>query len=445
MTLEKVQYFIEQENLFFIEKDKILLGVSGGMDSVVMVALMHQMGVDFSIAHCNFQLRGDDSVADAQFVEALAKKYDTKFYLANFDTTSFQAIHKISTQEAARQLRYEWLEKIRQEFDYQYLAVGHHADDNIETMLHNFAKGCGLSGLRAMLPKREAIVRPLLCLSRAEIEEFAKQNLVEHREDASNLSDKYTRNKIRHHVVPPLRSINPNLSQVSVKTFQILRESEFLMNCAVETFRQEYVVTNLQSTVIQLDRLKKNPAAATLLYEFLKSFGFNNSQVTQMLANENSGKVFFTATHKALIDRGKLWIETPTDEKELTFSLAEDDTLLRTTKFYLATFSFENKGYTIGEDNWEAALDFERLTFPLTIRHWKSGDYFFPLGMKGKKQKLQDYFSNKKMSNFDKEKVWIVESGGQICWVVGHRIDERFKIAARTNLIYKIKFGTLGS
>ncbi len=443
MIERSVKKFVESQKLFSIDDDVLLLAVSGGIDSMVLIDIVTALKVRFSIAHCNFQLRGEESDADQKLVANTAQRLGVPFHTVSFDTAAYKKQEKFSTQQAARILRYEWLEKIRQEFDYQYIATAHHADDSVETFIYNFSKGCGLKGLLGIAPKNNRIIRPFSEITKRQILDFADEHKTDFREDASNISDDYTRNKIRHHVTPVLQTINPQFSETSVDNFQRLRDAYFLMNEAIKKLEQEFVKKNSQQTVIQLDSLKKNPASATLLFHFLEPFGFNNQQTEQMLITPNNGAEFYSVAHKAIVDRGNLLVQSNNAPSGMIYEIKEDDTLFRCSEFYLAAMIFENNGLAFEEDPFSACLDLDKLQFPLLVRHWQSGDYFTPLGMKGKKQKLQDFFSNQKLSNFEKEKVWILESDGKIAWVIGYRIDERFKITNTTQSVCKIKFGDL--
>lgn len=443
----QMQHFITQFQSFITEKElfvsdeKVLLAVSGGVDSVVLCHLFFQAKFNFGIAHCNFQLRGEDSDADEQFAKKLAENFRVPFFSTRFETQQFAKTHKLSIQMAARDLRYEWLEKIRQSNDFQWIATAHHLNDSIETFFYNFAKGTGIRGLHGIPLKNRKIIRPLLFSTKQAILDFASAHDIAYREDASNEKDTYARNKIRHHIIPTLKALNPDFERTAAQNLQHIRAAEFLYDFAIAHLRKEIVIESENTLQIDLTKLSNyQTAASTLLFEWLKPYHFNADQIVQMLTAE-IGALFYSTTHKLLVDRNLLIIEmissiSPTE----TFLIPAD-----THKFEsnVAMLTFE---YKIGQPNafpddlFIVYLDAEKLHFPLTLRHWRAGDVFYPLGLSGNSQKLQDFFSNNKLSRFVKDRVWILESNGAICWVVGYRIDEHFKITPQTKDYFSIQF-----
>ncbi|MEZ4962451.1 MAG: tRNA lysidine(34) synthetase TilS [Saprospiraceae bacterium] len=422
--------------------DKVLLATSGGVDSMVMCHLFRRAGLPFAVAHCNFQLRAAASDQDEQFVRQMAVSLGVPFFCQRFDTVAFSNLGKISIQEAARKLRYEWLEKTRQDAGCAYIATAHHLDDSIETVLFNFSKGCGIRGLHGILPKQGNLIRPLLFATKKELLAFAQGEEIGFREDASNLTDKYSRNLIRHHAVPVFEKINPSFQRSAEKTIARLLEVESLYDFVLDKIREDVLEPNGPDWKIHLAKLAHYPALPTVLYELLHPFGFNSDQAVQILQSIDNqpGKMFFSPDWQLLVDRFLLILSKGEKHGGViripsiqAGSIALADGLLQVELVDGPPSGFSKK-------NNEAWLDYGKITFPLTLRHWQPGDSFCPLGMGGKHQKLQDFFSNNKLDRFEKERIWLLESGGEICWVVGHRLDERFKVAQKTEKCLVARF-----
>lgn len=436
--------YIKKEKLF-AKTDTILLTVSGGIDSVVMSELFHQAGLKFGIAHCNFQLRGKESDGDENFVEALAEKYNVKFHSVAFDTSTFAKKNKLSIQVAARQLRYEWFEEIRMQFDYSFIATAHHQNDAIETVLINIVRGTGIAGLHGILPKQNKIIRPLLFTNKEQIELFAKKNKLKFREDSSNDSDKYVRNKIRHTIIPVLKEINPNLENSFTESIQNLRAVELIYKNEIDNKRKIIIREENGISTFSISELKKLAPIEPYLFEFLHPFGFNSSTIQEITDSLKSisGKQFFSATHRLIKDRDFLFVESRKPEvgsRETKKTLVkEKETKLNLGELKL-TFKAQAKSPNtqLHSHNSIATIDFDKLKFPLEIRKWEKGDIFYPLGMKGKK-KLSDFFIDKKLSIPEKENTWLLVSDNKIVWVIGLRMDERFKITDKTKKIYSIQ------
>ena len=432
--------YIQKEKLFN-KTENILLTVSGGIDSIVMCELFHKAGLKFGIAHCNFQLRGKESDVDELFVEELAEKYNAQFHSVTFDTSSFAKKNKLSIQVAARELRYQWFEEIRTQFCYKYIATAHHQDDSIETFFINLIRGTGISGLHGILPKQGKIIRPLLFFTKNEIENFAKKNKLKHREDSSNASDKYTRNKIRHQIIPVLKELNPNFESTIISDIERLKAVEFIYKREIVQTFSKIVKQEKNGISISIEGLKKLNPVSTYLYEFLKSFQFNATTVEEIIAalEGESGKQFLSSTHRLVKDREFLLIEevqsiksqgssTPVlkNQKELTLNNLH-------LKFKLGNWNSE-----IPRSLSFVAFDLDKLEFPLEIRKWEKGDIFYPLGMKGKK-KVSDFFIDKKLSLIQKENTWLLTSKGKIFWIIGLRMDDRFKVTEKTKKIYFVE------
>ena len=415
---------------------RILLAVSGGMDSCVLAAAFHEMGIDFGMAHCNFQLRGEESNEDEALVKSLATKYNAPFYTTRFDTQQYVTQKKVSIQVAARELRYTWLESIRATHKYDYIATAHHLNDNIETVVHNFIKGTGIKGLRGMQVKQNKIIRPLLAVSRAEIEAFQKEHQLHYREDSSNASDKYTRNKIRHHLLPLIAAINPGFEGGFVERLKIFGEIEGLFETRMSRVEKQLFQQRGADVYIPIRLLMKQSNRRSLLFEYLQPHGYNAAQVDDMLdaLQGDAGKQFLTTTARLIKDRQFLILTT--NKSDFTTTLVHGDDKVITLPNHKIEIRLEDaSAVTIKKDKSYAYLDADKLEFPLVLRNWKMGDYFYPFGMKLKKQKVSKYFKDHKIPVHEKERVWILESNQKMVWLVGERIDERYKVTVGTKRV----------
>lgn len=439
--------YIKKEELFS-PSEKILLAVSGGIDSVVMCELFHKANLNFGIAHCNFQLRGVESDEDELFVEKLAEKYAVPFHRVSFDTSVHAKKNKLSIQVAARQLRYNWFEEVRKQFTYKFIATAHHRGDSIETFFINLIRGTGISGLHGILPKQGKIIRPLLFTNKNEIELFSKKNQLKYREDSSNSSDKYVRNKIRHQVIPVLKELNPNLEGTINNDIQHLRDVEIIFKKEIENKRTKIVKQEKNNLTISIEKLKKLFPCPIYLFEFLKPYNFNSTVVNEIIESldAESGKQFFSETHRLIKDREFLIIEPKiyskvgsSNSNAKIIRIEENQKKITCTDFQLSFSSeIQNPKSRIIKSPSVACLDFEKLEFPLEIRKWEKGDFFYPLGMKGKKL-VSDFFIDKKLSLSQKENIWLLTSKGKTVWIIGQRIDDRFKITDKTLKIYFVK------
>ena len=436
--LQKVKTLLAEHSIDLSRK-RTLLAVSGGMDSVVMVALFHQLGFDFGIAHCNFQLRAEESDGDEALVRALAHHYRVPFFHTRFDTTAYTQEKNVSTQVAARELRYDWFEQIRSTNRYDYIATAHHINDNIETVLHNFVKGTGIKGLRGMLVKRDRLIRPMLSLRREDIEAFRQEHQLDYREDSSNVSDKYTRNKIRHHLIPLIEEINPGFEAGFADRLKVFADLETLyQNKLLKTNKQLFEQRG-GDVYIPIRKLKKLSDKRTILFEYLQPKGFTISQVDDILSvlDSESGKQFLSPTTRIIKDRQFL-ILTELSQTDFTAVMIQADH--RSVQLPDANIMIEvSERVSIKKDKAYAYLDIDKLEFPLILRKWKKGDYFYPFGMAMKKKKLSKYFKDQKIPIHEKETIWILESGKKIAWIAGERIDERFKVTRQTKSVMTIK------
>lgn len=436
--LKQFQSFLEKEQLF-TAKDHVLLAVSGGMDSMAMVYLFQQAGFQFGMAHCNFQLRGIESDGDEAFVAEQAQKLNIPFHSIRFDTNKEAQQQKTSTQIVARTLRYQWFEDLRQTHHYTHIATAHHLNDSLETVLLNLTKGCGIKGLHGIPIQQAHVIRPLLFARREDIQAFVQDQEVPYREDASNASTKYQRNLIRHKVIPNLKAINPSLEGTFRQTLDHLRDTEMLFNEMIQQYRSKITKQAEGRFLIEKHALHHHPAKHTLLYELLEPYGFNGAQISQLFQSfEQIGITFSSASHQLLVDRDFIVVRSKNTRKE-NFKLVKENTKNTTLNNQAFEFNYCDKStYALNQPANTALLDYDQLVFPLTLRYWKEGDRFQPLGMNGQSKKLQDFFSDLKLSRFEKEEVMILESAGKICWIVGYRLDERFKITEETNKVLKI-------
>lgn len=435
--LERFLHFVSEHNLHH-SREPVLLAISGGVDSVVLLDLAQRAGWPVGIAHCNFQLRGAASDGDEDFVRDLGEAFDLPVYVEVFDTKKEAAQRGVSIQMAARDLRYTWLEKIRRREGYELIATAHHLDDSVETVLYNFAKGTGIRGLHGIPVRREAIIRPLLFAAKEEVEAHARSLELPFREDASNATDDYARNKIRHHVVPVLRELNPGFLATAATNLERFRQVEYLYELALERIREELAEEQGERMTINLERLLHYyRAAPTILYELLHPYGFHPGQVAQILdsTTRQPGALFFTESHQLVVDRETLILDARIfDIEEKLYYIADGIEIVHLPGGRLEIAYKEGRPETFPSDPNRTFLDAELLTFPLRLRHWRPGDYFCPLGMQGRRQKIQDFFTNKKIHRLDKDRIWLLETHhGEICWVVGHRLDERFKISPQTS------------
>lgn len=432
--LQKFIQYIKSENLF-TAKHKLLVAVSGGNDSMALCELLKEAGYTFAVAHCNFTLRGAESDGDATFVEGYCLKNKIKFYYNSFDTASYAAKKKISTQMAARELRYTWFEELIKKNKYDYLLTAHHLNDNIETFFINLVRGSGISGLKGIIPKTGKKVRPLLFATRDEIESYVRQKGVLYREDSSNVEDKYLRNRIRHHLIPELKILNPSFEQTFSSEIDILQQVNKLVLAEAEKKKKTLVQSKKGLCKIDIEKLKRSGSPKLFLYEILKDFGFNSAQSAGIYEGLDglTGKMFFSETHQLVKDRKHLLVRDKTEvEEEEVAIYKKTDKIKQPVQLEISYYKIK-KGEEIKIPALKhiAYLDADRLKFPMKITRWQNGDRFVPLGM-WQAKKLSDFFVSEKMSLFDKDNQWILRNKEAIVWVIGRRIDDRFKITAAT-------------
>jgi tRNA(Ile)-lysidine synthase len=419
----------------FLQGKKMLLAVSGGLDSMVLVHLFQKLNYEIVVAHCNFQLRGLESFGDQQFVQEYSNMNAIPFVFTQFDTEAFATDFKVSTQVAARELRYSWFYEQIEIQNADYILTAHHADDNLETFIINLSRGTGLDGLIGIPAQNEKVIRPLLSFSRQEIEEYAVANKIEWREDSSNASDKYLRNKIRHHLIPILKELNPTFISSFEKTQSFLKEAQGLVDDAAIMVYQQVAREEGEDIYFDLTQLLQLPNYSAYLYQWLKEFGFTAWEDIYDLVTSQSGKQVFAPEFRLIKDRDCLILsplKLHSDQQEYPI-----ESIQSKVNFPLKLdFSVVNAIESIS--NSTIFVDYEKLEFPLVLRHWREGDVFQPFGMEGKSKKVSKLFKDEKLSVVDKESTWLLCSTNQVVWVVGIRQGERFKIDSKTKKILKI-------
>ncbi len=415
----------------------LLVAVSGGVDSVVLCELCKQAGFNFSVAHCNFQLRGDESQRDEQFVKSLSEKYGVPYFVKKFETEQYAQKNKLSIQVAARDLRYEWFNEIA----IHHILTAHHANDNIETLLMNFFKGTGINGLRGILPKNGKIVRPLLFATKDEIKKFAAENHLSFVEDSSNISDKYTRNFFRNQFIPSIQKVFPQVEKNLMDNVERFRDIEILYQQSIIKHKKKLLEKNGEEFHIPVLKLLQAQPLPTIIYEIIKDFGFTSHQTREVihLMQSESGRYIQSHSHKIIRNRKWLIISPNNTSAAQNILIEENDKIIAfdkgTSKLKIENFTSDN--CQLSAENSMAYIDDDEISFPLLLRKWKQGDYFYPLGM-NRKKKLSRFFIDQKLSLTEKENIWIIETNKKIIWVVGKRIDDRFKITPRTKNIMKI-------
>lgn len=447
--LNKIRKYIEKNELL-IPEGKIIVGLSGGADSVVLLYVLKELGYECLAAHCNFHLRRKESNRDEAFVSQLTTDWNIPLFKTDFRTTSIARTRKISIEMAARDLRYDWFEKLRKEQNAQAICVGHHQDDNVETVLMNLIRGTGIKGMTGMRPKNEWVIRPLLAFSKQEIMTMIEENALPYVTDSTNLQSDVVRNRIRLELMPLLRSINPAVDDSIIRTIENMNEAYRAYWATIELFIP--VVFDEKKNSIDKSQLKACEAPEALLYEILKKFDFIPDVIREIYASldAQSGVEFHSQTHRLIKDRDKFLIRPLCKPKQPQSQSQPDESfLISSNKKLLFTgapvkLEFQrrkkNTRLKINPDQKMAYLDADKMVFPLKLRRWKKGDRFQPLGMNGY-QKLSDFFNNNKFTIDEKENTWVLTSGKDetIVWILGWRIDNRYKITDQTNNVFILK------
>jgi len=432
---QKFEDHIAQNFPFLIGK-KLILATSGGIDSMVMVDLFLKLPFEIAIAHCNFQLRGIESFEDQKMIQDYAKTNDIRLFLTQFDTEAFANDYKLSTQVAARELRYSWFYELLETENYDYILTAHHADDSLETVLINLVRGTGLDGLTGIPEQNNKVIRPFLLFSRFDIEQYAKDNAIGWREDSSNALDKYLRNKIRHKLVPIFKELNPDFLSSFQKTQSHLQESKSMVDDASFLVYQQVAKEKGTEVHFDLNQLKKLPNYKSYLYHWFNGFGFSAWEDIYDLIDGQSGKQVFSNEFRLLKNRdflilSPLNIEDENEEYFINKNQKQVNIPLNLLFTRVETIS--------AVSNTTIFVDEDKLWYPLVIRKWREGDFFQPFGMEGKSKKLSKFFKDEKLSLIEKEKTWLLCSDNEIVWIIGIRQDHRFRIKNTTKNILKIQ------
>ena len=433
--IDRVRRFIEKEKLFAPEAT-VIVGLSGGMDSMVLLDLLTLLGYQCVAAHCNFHLRGEESNRDAAFVKKWCKGIDIPFTSIDFDTTQYAADKKISIEMAARELRYGWFEIVRRQYVAEAVAVAHHKDDSVETVLLNLIRGTGIKGLSGIMPKNRHVVRPLLCVTRAEIEEYIAERDMPYVFDSTNDNDIFLRNSLRLNIIPQLEKLNPSVREAIWRTSRNLFEAEKVYS---ESLR-DIIKDLFRDDKIDIAKLRQTASPRSVLFEILSPLGFGASVIEDVYLGmeSTSGKVFHSKSYRLIKDRGVFILDPVTgNERDEELIQIHSGTEEITGPLHLLIRK-EKIPLSIEKNSRVLYADLSKLKFPLTVRRWNEGDWFIPFGMKGRK-KVSDYFTDRKYSLKEKENAWILLSGDDIVWIVGERSDDRYKITEESSDVFVVE------
>ena len=430
--------YVEEKQLFEPQQ-KVLLAVSGGIDSMVLLHLFEKSEFHYGVVHCNFQLRGEESDEDEEFVKNQVLMHGVPFFNTRFETEDFAKVNGISIEMAARELRYNYFEKVRVENNYDFRATAHHQDDLLETFFLNLSRKTGIRGLTGIKEKSGQLIRPLLFANRKEIENFAQANYIGFREDHTNSEVVYQRNFIRHRILPVFAELNPAFKNNLSETINNLRDVEDVFSFFIQKEIKNVISVDGDEVSVSIEKLRQFAFPKVLLFEMLNPYNFNTNVIQQVFKSlENlPGKQFFSKTHRLVKDRKQLFITALPESKNQIFYVESDDIELF-APFDLIVGKVGGDDFQIVKSSKVACLDMDKLEFPLLIRKWQQGDYFQPLGMTGFK-KISDFLIDEKIPVHQKENTWLLCSGQKVVWVMGHRIDNRFKITEETRQVLKIE------
>ena len=439
-VLERLKQFIIEKELLE-RNDKILLAVSGGKDSMLMARLFHDLRMDCIIAHCNFQLRGEESDKDEALVEDYAKELGYPMFVKKFDTEDYATQHKVSIQMAARELRYQWFEEIRTEEACQKIAIAQHANDHLETMLFNLTRSTGIQGLLGIQAKRGPIIRPILFLSASEVAAEVQNLQVPYRDDQSNFSTKYARNKIRLEIIPKFKEIQPDFESILEQNIKHFEESQRFIQNQLDAIRKLIFQNEGTQIKIKLEAMQGHASAPFLIFELFKPYNFQRNVTDDLITvlDKGMGQIFESSSHELLLDRDELILREKVIDSPVAITIESRNTKVNYNHRYF--YIVESQGTEIERVENQVQVDADLIKFPLVLRPWQIGDTFKPLGMEGSK-KVSDYFIQKKLNRFQKEDVPILVNGdGQLIWIVDMRLDNRFKVTENTKkvltLVYK--------
>ncbi|GJM27614.1 MAG: tRNA(Ile)-lysidine synthase [Cyclobacteriaceae bacterium] len=433
--IRQTDVFITKEGLLDLG-EKVLVAVSGGVDSMVLLHILQELGYNTAIAHANFQLRGEESELDEQLIRQIADSQEIPLHIRRFNTREYAKDQGISVQMAARDLRYAWFKQVMKDHGYHKVAVAHHLNDLLETLLLNITRGTGIAGLHGILPQQGAIIRPLIFTDKQNIQAYADDRDIKWREDRSNSDESYQRNLIRHQVVPILKKINPALEATTKNTVEILKSVEDEFNKAIQQYRQQMIIE--EGGHIRIPKSRLRAITPPILKEVIGDYGFVYDQCKLLLGStiDQTGKVFYSDTHTLNVDREEIIISPKSKESVQAVIDCNQDSI-SIGGYQWQILHYQSEQYHIKNMGNTAAFDFEKLDFPLKVRGWLPGDRFYPLGMTGQK-KLSDFFIDNKVPRNLKTETLVLLSGDNIAWVVGHRIDNRYKITNKTRKVLEI-------
>ena len=438
-VLEQLSNHINRHNLCKTT-DKILLAVSGGLDSVVMFHLLRHAGFRIGVVHCNFQLRGKASDGDEHWVREICRQFNVLCFVKQFDTNGYATAQGVSTQMAARDLRYGFFREILDTHEFDCLATAHHFTDIVESVFMNLVRGTGIDGVRGIAPKKDYIIRPLLFATREMITEYARQHNVTWREDASNATDDYQRNFLRHQVIPRLKEMNPAFEGGFMQTHERLLGARAFAQLYIEGVRTAALSRRASdnSVSIEMRKIRQSEYPAVLLWELIKDLGFKYEQCIKIVSDHQPGKIFLSGTHQLLVDRTHYIIDGKQPGNFLSQAIPEGQGVAGGDGHMLVMKVVPEEEFELARDSTIAQLDADRLVFPMLWRKWEAGDYFVPLGMRSEK-KVSDFLIDLKVPFNSKADITVLESGKDIVWVVGHRIHEHYKVSSQTKRILIIQ------
>lgn len=433
--LQKVKEFIRQNNLIK-NNDKVIIALSGGADSIALLDILYRLKYNCLAAHCNFHLRGEESNRDAEFVKQFCANYNVPLSIIDFNTEEYARTNSISIEMAARELRYNWFEQIRKQYKADFIAVAHHQDDSVETILLNLIRGTGIRGLTGIPVRNNFVIRPLLGVTRKDIIKYINGRKLSYVEDYTNKEDIYVRNKIRLNILPLLETINPSAKSSIIRTAEHLSQVENIYSCYVNEIRSKV----LNNNEIDIQKLLNCTEPQAILFELLYSYGFNSATIEQIFKSlsAQSGKIFYSEKYKVIKDRYTLILAPKENLHDAVYTINKSDCEIN-KPIQLRIKYIDNEIFKFKKDSNILYLDADKITFPIILRKWKVGDWFIPFGMKGRK-KVSDYFSDNKFSLIDKENTWLLCNDTDIIWIVGHRSDNRYRINQNTKKILQIKF-----
>lgn len=419
---------------------KIIVGLSGGADSVALLDLLVKQGYQCFAAHCNFHLRGEESNRDLKFAHSYSNEQKTPFFHIDFQTEEYASIRHLSTEMAARELRYQWFAELKDRVKADYIAVAHHADDCIETFMINLSRGTGLRGLAGIKEKQGDIIRPLIHFTKKDILDYIQANQLQYVDDSTNFESIYTRNKFRNNILPQLEEINPAFRRNVLQTIRNLSDAESFIRIQMEEMRKKYLLPNsTNGWTISKKGILDRDDSHFILFELLKPFEFSTDTISDLLrlGHGGSGKRFYSDQYELRNERTE-WEILPIQKKCLESYTIKDEFDTQTLPIHLHFTKMKAENVVIKRDNNTCYADCDKIAFPLTLRHYKSGDYFIPFGMNGRK-KISDFFIDQHYSQLDKDKTWLLTSvNGEIIWLVGKRADNRCRMTDKTDWVYEI-------